>query len=139
MTKTLISACLLGKKCRYDGKGKLNSKILSIYVQENLVPVCPEQLGGLPTPRIPAEQAGDKVYTQNGDDITANFEKGAQIALEIALAQGCEEAILKAKSPSCGCGKVYDGNFTGTLIEGNGVFAQKLLDNGFSVKTEEDF
>ena len=134
----VISACLAGIECRYDGKGKPNSKIIELVKEGKAILVCPEQLGGLSTPRTPAEQKGDKVLTTKGEDITKEFEKGAEEALKIAKMAGCSKAILKAKSPSCGYGMVYDGSFTGTLKEGNGVFAELLKKNGFKIITEED-
>ena len=134
----VISACLAGVECRYDGKGKPNSKIMNLVKEGKAILVCPEQLGGLPTPRTPAEQKGDKVLNTKGEDVTEEFNKGAEEALKIAKLAGCTNAILKAKSPSCGYGKVYDGSFTGTLKEGNGVFAELLKKNGFDIVTEED-
>ncbi len=102
------------------------------------LPVCPEELGELGTPRPEAEQQGDRVITKEGKDVTKAFEKGAQRAYELAHQVGANEAILKARSPSCGCGKVYDGTFTGTLKEGDGVFAKLLKNKGFKILTEED-
>jgi uncharacterized protein YbbK (DUF523 family) len=134
----VISACLAGVQCRYDGKGKPNPKIMELVKEGKAILVCPEQLGGLPTPRTPSEQKGDKVLTTGGKDITLEFVKGAEEALKIAEMAGCTKAILKAKSPSCGYGKVYDGSFTGTLKEGNGVFAELLKKKGFTIITEED-
>lgn len=137
-SKKLCSACLLGVRCRYDGKSKPNEKVLILASRETLIPVCPEQLGGLSTPRTPAEQKGDRVVTKHGDDVTENFKLGAQQALELAKVFGCKEAILKQRSPSCGCGQIYDGTFSGTIVEGDGVTAKLLKENGITVKTEED-
>ncbi len=137
-SKKLCSACLLGVRCRYDGKSKPNEKVLNLADEETLIPVCPEQLGGLPTPRVAAEQKDGKVVTKDGLDVTDNFERGAQQVLELAKIYGCKEAILKQRSPSCGCGQIYDGTFSGTIIEGDGVTAKLLKENGISVKTEED-
>ena len=134
----LCSACLLGLKCRYDGKSKLNKKVRELSKKVILIPVCPEQLGGLPTPREPAEQRGDKVITKSGKDITENFVKGAKEVLKIAKIFGAKEAILKQKSPSCGCGKIYDGTFSGKVIKGDGVTASLLKRNRIRVITEED-
>jgi uncharacterized protein YbbK (DUF523 family) len=102
------------------------------------IPVCPEQLGGLPTPRACAEQKGNRVLTKDGKDVTKEFANGAEEGLKVAKLCGCKEAILKSKSPSCGCGRVYDGNFTGNLVEGDGVFTRLLKQNGIGVKTEND-
>lgn len=98
----------------------------------------PEQLAGLTTPRTPAEEKDGKIITKDGKDLTKEFQKGAQEALKIVKLSNCKEAILKAKSPSCGCGKVYDGSFTGKLISGDGVFTKLLKENNIKVITEED-
>jgi len=134
----ICSACLLGIKCRYDGKSKLNKKILELAKKEILIPVCPEQLGGLPTPREPAEQKGKKVITKSGKDLTQNFKKGARQVLKIAKLFGVKEAILKQRSPSCGCGQIYDGTFSGKIIRGDGVTAASLKRNGIKVISEEE-
>ena len=134
----LCSACLLGVKCRYNDKRKPNQKVIDLLDKEVLVPVCPEQLGGLPTPREPAERRGDKVLTESGKDMTINFEAGAEEVLKIAEMYGVREAILKQRSPSCGCAQVYDGSFSGKIIEGDGVTTELLKKNGIKVITEED-
>lgn len=134
----LISGCLLGLKCRYDGKEKKLSEIEKLIGLYNLIPVCPEQLGGLPTPRIPAERVKDKVITQVGVDVTKEYQLGAEEALKIAKLYNCKKAILKEKSPSCGCGKIYDGTFSRNLIVGNGVTADLLLKNGIEVFGESE-
>jgi len=135
----LCSACLLGIRCRYDGKGKANRKIVKLLKKEILIPVCPEQLGGLSTPRKFSEQRGDRVITEAGRDVTGNFEKGAKEVLKLARLFGAQEAVLKQKSPSCGCGKIPDGSFTGRTIKGDGVTAALLKKNGIKVLTEDDF
>lgn len=137
-SKILCSACLLGARCRYDGKSNPNEKVLNLASRETLIPVCPEQLGGLSTPRTPAEQKGNKVVTKDGDDVTDNFKLGSQQVLELAKTFGCKKAILKQRSPSCGSGQIYDGTFSDTIIKGDGVTAKLLKENGISVKTEED-
>ncbi|MBT3582946.1 DUF523 domain-containing protein [Candidatus Woesearchaeota archaeon] len=134
----IVSACLLGYTCRYDCKSKPHKKVIALFEKEYLTPVCPEQLGGLPTPRTPSEQQGDKIISKTGEDVTAQFTEGAQRTLNIAKAKGIEKAIMKQKSPSCGCGKIYDGTFTGTLIDGDGVTTTLLKKNGIEVITEED-
>jgi uncharacterized protein YbbK (DUF523 family) len=136
--RRLISACLLGIRCRYDGKAKVNKRILNLAKKEFLIPVCPEQLGGLTTPREPMEQRGNKVVTKSGKDVTYNFKSGAKQVLRLARIFDAKEAILKQKSPSCGCGKIYDGTFSDKLIKGNGVTANLLLKNGIKVISEED-
>ena len=133
----LISACLLGVPCRYDGASKPVPRIELLTERFVLVPVCPEQLGGLPTPRTPAERCGSCVLTRDGRDVTENYLRGAQEALRIARITGCKAALLKAKSPSCGCGRIYDGTHTGTLTGGNGVTAALLMQNGISVCNED--
>ena len=134
----LISGCLLGLKCRYDGKEKKLPEIEKLIEVYNLIPVCPEQLGGLPTPRIPAERVINKVVNQAGVDVTKEYQLGAEEALKIAKLYNCKKAILKEKSPSCGCGKIYDGTFSRNLIVGNGVTADLLLKNGIEVFGESE-
>jgi len=134
----ICSACLLGVNCRWDGKNKPNEKILELSKKEILIPVCPEQLGGLPTPREPSEQKLEKVFTKSGKDVTKNFIKGAEEVLRIAKLLNIKEAILKQKSPSCGSGQIYDGTFSDNLIEGDGVTASLLKNNGIKVISEEE-
>ena len=134
--RILISACLLGVPCRYDGASKERPDILRLAERHQLVPVCPEQMGGLPTPRPPAERRGDAVVTRTGADVTAQYRRGAEEALRLCLALGCRAAVLKERSPSCGQGVVYDGTFTGTLTAGNGVAAELLTAHGIPVYGE---
>lgn len=134
----LCSACLLGIKCRYDGKSRPNKKILKLAKREILIPICPEQLGGLSTPRERAEKKGKKIITESGKDLTKNFKKGAKEVLKLAKIFGAQKAILKQKSPSCGCGLIYDGSFSGKLIEGDGVCASLLKKAGIKVVSEND-
>lgn len=144
----LVSACLCGINTRYDGGNNLNEKVARLLKEGKAVLVCPEQLGGLSTPRPPHEvEAGTgaevlngscRVISVEGKDSTYDFIKGAQETLKIAKCIGAEQAILKAKSPSCGCGKIYDGTFTKNLIHGNGVTAELLLRNGIKIYTEEE-
>ena len=136
----LVSACLLGLCTRYDGMAKAHEGVLRLAKRHTLVPVCPEQLGGLTTPRPPAERQKDgRIVDQNGQDVTAAFDRGAALALQIYRLSRCEAAILKARSPSCGPGKIYDGSFSGTLTQGSGVFAALCKEKGIRVYTEEDF
>jgi uncharacterized protein YbbK (DUF523 family) len=134
----VVSACLAGFKCRWDGTAYPCQKVIKLVEQGKAIPVCPEQLGGFPTPRIPAEQKGNKVFNKDGKDLTKAFLKGAQEALKVAKLNNCEEAILKSKSPSCGSGRVYDGTFSGKLINSDGVLAGLLKKNGVKVFTEEE-
>jgi uncharacterized protein YbbK (DUF523 family) len=136
--KILVSACLLGINCKYDGTSNKNEKILKLAKDFILIPICPEILGGLPTPREPAEQKGKRVITKSGEDVTKYFEKGAKEVLKIAKILKIKKAILKQKSPSCGCGKIYDGTFSGKLIKGDGVTTKLLKKNGIEVFSEED-
>jgi uncharacterized protein YbbK (DUF523 family) len=134
----IVSMCLAGVPCNYKGETWPSPIVIDLVDQGRAIPVCPEQLGGLTTPRTPAEQIGGKVITKDGRDVTAEFKKGAQRTLLIAQQVGAEVAILKATSPSCGKGIVYDGTHSGTLIEGNGETAALLLQNGIQVLTEEE-
>ena len=136
--KILVSACLLGVNCKYDGTSNKDEKVLKLAKDFILIPVCPEILGGLPTPREPAEQKGKKVITKSGKDVTKFFKKGAKEVLKIAKIFKIKKAILKQKSPSCGCGKIYDGTFSGKLIRGDGVTTKLLKKNKIKVFTEEN-
>lgn len=134
----IVSACLAGINCRYDGGSKANQKVIELVKKGEAIPVCPEQLAGLTTPRTPTEEKDGKIITKDGKDLTKEFQEGAQKALKIAKSSNCKEAILKSKSPTCGCGKIYDGSFSGKLVEGDGVFTKLLKENNISVVTEED-
>ena len=137
--RILISACLLGLRCRYDGDEKACVQALSLIGRgHTLVPVCPEQLGGLPTPRTPCERVDGRVLTADGEDRTEAYERGAQQAYKLYQALQCDCAVLKARSPMCGCGCVYDGTFTGTLTAGDGVLAALLRKNDAPVFTEDE-
>ena len=135
--RILVSACLLGVRCRYDGESKACPAVLDLAKEHELVPVCPEQLGGLPTPRTPAEIQGERVVTRDGRDVTKEYQKGAEEAARLYQLLRCDCAILKARSPSCGCGQVYDGAFSGTLTPGDGIAAQALKRINARVITEE--
>ncbi|SHH24451.1 DUF523 domain-containing protein [Tepidibacter thalassicus] len=145
----LVSACLLGVNCKYNGKNNENEKLIDYLRDKNIIPICPEQLGGLSTPRIPAEIVGGdgadvlnekaKVINKNGEDVTDEFLKGAYEALKIAKMFNCTEAILKLKSPSCGIKQIYNGTFTGKLRDGLGVTAALFKKNGIKLKSEEEF
>ncbi len=129
----LVSSCLLGVACRYDGGRKPNAQVMELGKTYHLIPVCPEILGGLPTPRSPSERNGQGVKNQLGQDVTAAYEKGAQETMALARLFGCTLAILKERSPACGSGQIYDGSFTGTLCEGDGVATQRLKEHGILV------
>jgi uncharacterized protein YbbK (DUF523 family) len=134
----IVSACLAGLHCRYDGSEKPCAEVIRLVAEGKAIPICPEQLGGLPTPRQPSEINGDRVIRKDGGDVTAEFQQGAREALKLAQLVGAKTAILKAKSPSCGSGKIYDGSFSGTLIAGDGILAKMCKENGIEVKTEEE-
>ena len=134
----LISACLLGCACRYDGKSKPHPLAVELARRGLAVPVCPEQLGGLPTPREPSERRADTVVSRSGADVTAQFRRGAEQALHLARLYGCKAAVLKERSPSCGKGQIYDGTFTGTLTAGDGVTAELLTAGGIKVYGESE-
>lgn len=136
MKSILISACLLGVACRYDGLSKpLDREIIEkLREQYHLIPVCPEVMGGLPTPRIPAEISSDgKVFRQDGVDVSENYIRGAKEALRLAEIFQCDTVLMKEKSPSCGAGKIYDGSFSKTLTDGNGIAAELLQKNGIRI------
>ena len=145
----LISACLCGINCKYNGGNNLNPYFLEMLRQEDLIPICPEQLGGLPTPRSACEVVGGtgddviighaQVFTRDGRDFTEFFLKGAQETLSIAAQADVDGAILQSRSPSCGHGKIYDGTFTGKLIDGDGVTTALLKKNGIKVWNDQDY
>lgn len=137
--KILVSACLLGCSCRYDGKSMPNEKVLGLSNDNILIPVCPEQMGGLSTPRNPSEcQKDGRVLMNDGTDVTENYRRGAEMALTVAKLNDVDYAIMKAKSPSCGKGLIYDGSFQKRLTEGNGITSDLLLKEGYKVITEKD-
>ena len=132
----LVSACLLGVPCWYDGQSKAHPLARALCEKHHVVPVCGEIFGGLPTPRTPAEIQGDQVVTREGADVTAAYRRGAEAVLELARLTGAEAAVLKERSPSCGSGAVYDGTFSGTLTAGWGVAAGLLREQGIRVLGE---
>lgn len=134
----LVSACLLGHACRYDGQSKPHAGVAELLKKHTLVPICPEVQGGLPTPRPPAEIQGDRVINSEGRDVTDFYQRGAQAALELARILGADTAVLKQRSPSCGSGTIHNGKFDGGLIDGWGVAARLLRDNGITVYGEDD-
>lgn len=137
MKKILVSACLLGVACRYDGKSKPDASVIALKEKYALIPVCPEILGGLPTPRIPCEIKGGRVLNRAGEDKTAEYVHGAEEVLRLARIFNCEAAVLKKKSPSCGSGEIYDGSFSAKTVSGDGVCAGLLKQNGINVLNEE--
>ncbi len=133
----IVSACLAGISCRYDGKSNPHEKVIELVENGDAIAVCPEELGGLATPRKRAEIRGKRVINEDGVNVTDAFQKGAKAALEIAKQHSATEAILKSKSPSCGCGKIYDGTFSGNLVDGDGIFAKLLKEEKIPVKNED--
>jgi len=138
MAVILVSSCLLGCNCRYKGDGCRNERVLKLKDKHTLIPVCPEQMGGLETPRNPSERVNDKVLSNAGRDVTEQFRKGAETALFLAQLNHVDFAVFKANSPSCGKGIIYDGTFTGGKKEGNGMTTDLLLENGIPVYTEDE-
>lgn len=134
----IISACLLGINCKYDGGNNRNEKIISLLKNEILIPVCPEQLGGLPTPRTPCEIRNGKVYSIDGRDLTENFIKGAMEILKIVELFNIKEAIFKDGSPSCGVNYIYDGSFEGIKVKGKGITTMLMEEEGIKVISEKD-
>ncbi|MGL4761569.1 MAG: DUF523 domain-containing protein [Sarcina sp.] len=143
----LVSACLCGENCKYSGGNNENEKVKEFVKDEEVIYICPEQMGGLSTPRNPAEIIGtakgvidgtNKIITNDGTDVSSEFLNGAKKSLQVAIDNKVKLAILKAKSPSCGKGIVYDGTFSGNKVVGNGLTAQILIDNGIEVLTEEE-
>lgn len=137
--KYLISACLVGENVKYDGKNNFHQVANQLYEKGLAVTVCPEVLGGLSTPRISSEIVGDKVLSKAGIDVTKEFDLGAEIALKTALKHNIKIAILQARSPSCGSKVIYDGTFSGNLIQGEGVTTRLLRQNGIKVITIEEY
>ena len=135
METLLISACLMGYNCKYNGgNNALPPEVLAALRERyRLIPVCPEAAGGLPTPRVPSERRGGSVVTRDGRDVTAAFRRGAEIAGKLAERYGARLALLKSNSPSCGSGTVYDGSFTGTLTPGDGVTAEYLKNKNLTI------
>lgn len=137
--KILISACLIGLNCKYNGGNNENSKLVELMKEKDLVPICPEQLGGLKTPRVSAERKQEKVITKEGVDVTKEYQKGAEEVLKLAKKLNIKKAILKSRSPSCGIDEIYDGTFSHTLIKRDGVAAELLKKNGIEVISSDRY
>lgn len=140
----IVSACLVGDNCKYNGENNTTEWVCDMVEEHNLCKVCPETLGKLQVPRTPIEITNNKAIDKDGNDQTQALELGSSIAYMRAVitaknaGEEIEGAILKSNSPTCGCGKIYDGTFTNTLVDGNGIFAQYLIDKGIKVYTEEE-
>ena len=137
MIKYVVSACLAGCNCRYDGGNTANEEVQQLIKEGKAMALCPEQMGGFQTPRIPFELVGDRAYRSDGVDITEAMDHGVEEGAKLVELAGCTHAILQSRSPSCGFGKVYDGSFSSELTEGNGLFAQKLISMVLSVSCAE--
>ena len=137
--KILVSACLLGENCKYSGGNNLSEKLVELLKGHEVVPVCPEVLGGLSIPRAPGEIVEGIVRNSDGTSVDNEYRLGAEIALGKAIEQGIDFAVLQSRSPSCGVGKIYDGTFSHKLIPGNGVFSQLLIENEITVYDVADY
>ncbi len=133
-----VSACLLGYNCKYNGLNNKNEKVIALEEKYTLCPICPEVYGKLGTPRSPSEIVLDKVINKDGMDVTCNFNLGAKLAYEICEIREIKYAILKEKSPSCGCGLIYDGTFSGKVVNGDGVTTKLFKEKGIKVYTENE-
>ena len=136
--KIMISACLLGQNCKYNGGNNRNPELLRLLEGYALIPVCPEVLGGLPVPRTPAEIVNGRVMNRNGEDVDAAFRRGAEKALALAEKEQPELIVLQSRSPSCGVNEIYDGTFSNTLVPGRGVFAEAAKEAGFRIADAGD-
>ena len=133
----IVSACLAGVQCRYNGQACSTPELIEMVNKGEAISLCPEILGKLPTPRLSVEQCDGKFLSRDGQDLTNEYVAGAKIALNIAQLVGCKKAILKSKSPTCGCGMIYDGTFSGRLIKGDGIFCKLLKEQNIEVYTEK--
>ena len=138
MKTILVSACLMGSPCRYDGKSQPCPAVAALQERYRLIPVCPEVFGGLPTPRVPSERIGERVMMKDGHDVTQNYHRGAAEALTLCRIYNIRTAILKERSPSCGKGEIYDGSFSGALTKHDGVTAELLISEGIRVLGESE-
>lgn len=136
--KILVSACLLGINCKYDGTNNEDEGVIKYLKDKEIIPICPEQLGGLSTPRIPSERRNGQVITKKGNIVTENYKKGAIEVLNLAKKLNIKRALLKSKSPSCGKEEIYDGSFSHTLIKRPGVTTELLLKHGIEVISSDE-
>ena len=136
--KIAVSACLLGHNCKYSGGNNRSQKVLDYIEGHEVIPVCPEVTGGMPTPRVPVELKDSKAINRDGEDVTEFFQRGVEKTMEKLDGQNIDLAILQPRSPSCGCKQIYDGTFTKTLIDGKGMFAQALADAGIPMIDGDD-
>ena len=136
--KIMVSACLLGENCKYDGGNNRNEALLEKLAGHEIIPICPEVAGGLPVPRIPVEIVNGRAVNRNGEGVDDAFRKGAEKTLEIAEREKPDLIILQSRSPSCGVNEIYDGTFTGKKIPGHGIFADMAISAGYKVIDAED-
>lgn len=136
--KIMVSACLAGENCKYNGGNNRNDKVLALMAGNEVITVCPEQMGGLPTPRVPSEICDGVVLTRDGRNVDREFHAGAEKCLETALREKPDLIVFQSRSPSCGVKQRYDGTFSGKLVDAPGVTAKLLIDNGFKVVDVED-
>lgn len=136
--KIMVSACLLGENCKYDGGNNRNEALLEMIAGQDVIPVCPETAGGLPVPRVPVEIVNGRAVNRNGEDVEDVFRNGAEKTLEIAERENPDLIILQSRSPSCGVNEIYDGTFTGKRIPGHGIFAGLAISAGYKVIDAED-
>ncbi len=136
--KIAVSACLLGHNCKYSGGNNHSQKVLDYIEGHEVIPVCPEVTGGMPTPRVPVELKDSKAINRDGEDVTEFFQRGVEKTMEKLDGQNIDLAILQPRSPSCGCKQIYDGSFTKTLIAGKGMFAQALAEAGIPIIDGDD-
>ncbi|MBQ6568954.1 MAG: DUF523 domain-containing protein [Clostridia bacterium] len=137
--RIVVSACLLGENCKYNGKNNFDPLLCEALNEHEVLPVCPEVLGGLSVPRCPCEIVGGAVMNKNGENVDSQFRSGAAKAVKIALENGAQLAVLQPRSPSCGVGEIYDGSFSGTKIKGDGIFARALAAAGIKAVTPKEF
>ena len=136
--KIMVSACLLGQNCKYNGGNNYSEKVTQYIKGHEIIPVCPEVAGGLPTPRATCEIVNGVILNKDGESKDKEFRDGAELCLQKALEESVDLVILQSRSPSCGVKQVYDGSFSGKLIDGHGVFAELLIQNGINVLDVED-
>ena len=137
--KIAVSACLLGENCKYNGGNNYSSSLVKILENYQVIPICPEVLGGLPTPREPAEIVNGLVLTKDGRSVDEEFRRGAEKALDLVEKFGADLVVLQSRSPSCGVGKIYDGTFSGNLVDEDGIFVKRLKEEGIRALDVEEF
>lgn len=136
--KVVVSACLLGRKCKYNGGDNKNEAVMDFLKDKEILALCPEMAAGVGCPRDPVEIRGGKIVTKDGEDKTEAYQKGVDISMEKVHAFHPDLCILKSKSPTCGIHEIYDGTFTGNKIPGSGLWAKALADAGFPLKDEKE-